>query len=186
MYNIPGKVNYIKKAVLDIELSAGVMLDHNTWVGAKDHNKYFQDQLTPHYDQLKILVELDGEVLVDQPIDTGTICVHHDFLDSEIQTVHVLKIEVQGFQPEFNQSYQDKDAYVMIRLDNISIENLTMQYMLDQTGQYIHGNQISNASQYMGHNGHCVFEFETPIYKWLLSCHNNIKPIVDNIKYVTQ
>ena len=69
--------------------------------------------------QLKICVELDGEVLVDQPVDTGTICVHHDFLDSEIQAGHVLKIEVQGFRPEFNQSYQDKDAYVMIRLNNI-------------------------------------------------------------------
>lgn len=186
MYDILGKVNYIKKAVLDIELSAGVMLDHDTWICAKDHTKYFQDQLTSHYDQLKILVELDGEVLIDQHVDTDTIRLHHEFLDSEIQTQHVLKIAVQGFSPEFNQSYQDKDAYVMIRLNNISIENLTMQYMLDQTGQYIHGNQVSNASQYMGHNGHCVFEFETPIYKWLLSCHDNIKPITDNTKYITQ
>jgi hypothetical protein len=186
MYNIPGKVNYIKKAVLDIELSAGTMLNYDTWIGANDHTKYFQDHLIPHYDQLKICVELDGKVLVDQHVGTSTISVHHEFLDSEIQTDHVLKIEVQGFQPEFNQSYQDKDAYVMVRLNNISIENLTMQYMLDQTGQYIHDNQVSNASRYMGHNGHCVFEFETPIYKWLLSCHDNIKPIVDNTKYITQ
>lgn len=186
MYDIPGKVNYVKKAVLDVELSAGTMLNHDTWISAKDHNKYFQDQLTSNYHQLKISVELDGEVLIDQLVNSDIIRVHHEFLDSETETQHTLKIAVQGFQPEFNQLYQDKDAYVMIRLNNISIENLSMQYMLDQTGRYLHNDQVSTASQFMGHNGHCVFEFETPIYKWLLSCHDNIKPIVDNTKYITQ
>jgi hypothetical protein len=177
MYNIPGKVNYVRKAALDIELSAGTMIDYTTWIPASAHAEYFGDQLTQCYDQLKIWVELDGEVLVNQSHRHDVVYVHHDFLDSDIQQCHELTIKLQGFQPTFNQTYQDKSTFVMVKVNSINIENLPMQYLIDQTGQYIHDNHIGTASQYIGHNGCWGFKFETPIYKWLLSRRDYIKVI---------
>jgi hypothetical protein len=181
MFNIPGKINHVKQAAIDIEISAGVMFDYQTWIPATQHQQYFGNNVVPHYQHLRLQIELDNTVLLNQSVGTDKIKFHHDFVDSETDCDHLLKITIQGMEPEFNQFYQDKDVFTMLKIDNISIENLPMQYVLEQTGQYYCNNTIESTSRYLGHNGSCVLKFTTPIYGWLFSNGELIKHIVDEV-----
>ena len=181
MFNIPGKINHVKQAAIDIEISAGVMFDYHTWIPASHHQKYFGNNVVPHYQHLRLQIELDNTVLLDQAVGTDKIKFHHDFLDSETDCDHLLKITIQGIEPEFNQFYQNKDVFTMLKIDNISVENLPMQYVLEQTGQYYCNNTIESTSRYLGYNGSCVLKFTTPIYVWLFSNDELIKNTVDEV-----
>lgn len=178
---MPGKIEYVKQGTIDIEISAGAMVDYKTWVPATHHQTYFNNQVVPYYQHLELEITIDGVVLLSQVVGTDTIKFHHDFLDSETDCDHTLVITVKGLEPEFNQFYQDKDVFTMLKINSISIENLPMQYLLEQIGQYHHDTTVDSGSRYLGYNGHCILNFKTPIYVWLFSNDEIIKNIVDEV-----
>lgn len=180
-FKIPGKIDYVKQGTIDIEISAGTMFDYKTWVPAVDHQTYFGNQVVPYYQHLGVEISVDGVVLLDQTVGTDTIKFQHVFLDSETDCDHTLKIAVKGLEPEFNHFYQDKDVFTMLKINNISIENLPLQYLLEQTGQYYHDGIVDSVSRYLGYKGHCILNFKTPIYVWLFSNDTLIKNIVDEV-----
>jgi len=169
MFVRAGKIEYVKKASLDIELSAGAMFDCAEWIPASQHCEYFGDQIPLHYHQLCVKIILDGNVLLDRTVGTDVIQLHHDFVDSETETEHTLQIVLTGLESEFNHFYKDKDVFVLFKINDVFIEQLPMQYILEQLGKYHHTDAtITSPSQYTGYNGQYVLKFTTPIYSWLL------------------
>jgi hypothetical protein len=169
MFVRPGKIEYVKTASLDIEISAGVMFDYTEWIPAAQHHEYFADQIPLYYDQLCVKILLDDVVLLDRIIGNDVIKFHHDFLDSETEAEHTLQIVLTGLQSEFNHFYKEKDVFVLVRIDDVFIEQLPMQYILEQLGEFQRQDADTiSPSQYMGYNGQYVLKFKTPIYSWLL------------------
>lgn len=178
MFKIPGKIDYVKQATIDVEISAGSIINNQTWIPATQHQDYFGNQVVPYYQHVQVKIELDNAVLLERVIGSDTVNFHHEFLDSDEQCDHVLKISVIGNSPEFIQRYQDNDVFTMLKINGLSIENLPIQYVLEQTGQWQH--YAGGMLQYLGPNGSCALNFTTPIYVWLLSKDDWInKPITD-------
>lgn len=181
MFRMPGKPITIDTASLDITISAGVVIDYSTWVSAKDHVAYFGTNLPSHHNGLGLSILLDGAVLFDGAVGTESVTIHHDFEDSKINCAHVLEIVFSGLGEDCNHLLHGKETFSMFRIDSIAIENLPMQFVLENLGKYYHDDKISVASKYIGFNGRCVLEFQTPIYQWLLSNDSLIKVIPDAV-----
>jgi hypothetical protein len=174
---IPGKIPYIKKARLNIEISAGVMIDQEKWIPATDHDIFFGDSYAKPYDSLTVSITLDGNLLLESNVNS-LVKLNHEFTDSEETTSRCLKIIVKGFDEKFC-CYVDGIGEVspMIKIDSFQIENLNMMLTMEDSGKCFYDDSPTDESvpsMVIGQNGFQVLEFTTPIYPWLLA--NERKP----------
>lgn len=141
----------INTAELDIEFSAGTMINDQTWTPVLDCD-------------LRIQIILDQQVLLDQALTTELTKFHYDFIDTVHTQEHELQIFLSGVPEE-----QAENANVMLKVHNLWIERLNMHSALEDYGQYIHdNNKVQVPSEYLGCNGYWSLKFTTPIYAWLL------------------
>jgi len=154
MRNKPIVVN---TAELDIEFSAGTMIDYQDWTPVLDCD-------------LRIQVILDQQVVLDQALTTELTRFHYDFADTADTQEHELQIFLSGVPEE-----QAENANAMLRIHNLWIERLNMHLAMQDQGEYCHHTgEVHVPSEYMGCNGYCSFKFTTPIYVWLLD--RELKP----------
>lgn len=145
------KPTVINTAALDIEFSAGTMINYQTW--------------TPELGcDLQIQIILDKIVILDQALTTELTQFHYDFADTVDTQEHELQIVLSGVPDE-----QVEDTNVMLKIHNIWIERLNMHLAMEDQGQYYHhSGEVHVPSEYMGCNGYWSLKFTTPIYPWLL------------------
>lgn len=171
MYNMPGKIPYIKKATLKVVCSSGTMIDQQKWVPANDHNNQFGNQYPEPYKDLLVKIELDNNVLFESEL-TQIIEFEHMFEDSESDTEHILKISLSGLT-DFHRVYLDQvgDLAPMMRIEGVWIEQLSMRMIFEDHGQCFYENTTDPQipSEFVGQNGTQVLNFSTPIYPWLMS-----------------
>ena len=154
MLNKPTVTN---TAELDIEFSAGTMINYETWTDSLSHD-------------LQIQIVLDQQVILDQALTTDVTRFHYDFADTVDMQEHELQIVLTGVPDE-----QVENTNVMLKIHNIWIERLNMHLVMQDYGQYYHqSGEVHVPSEYMGCNGHWSLKFSTPIYAWLLD--KELKP----------
>jgi hypothetical protein len=168
---IPGKIPYVKKAMLTMTVSAGVMIDQTEWVPAVDHHQRFNKLYPAVYHDLKIQIELDDKLLSSQLLDSA-VNVEHLFEDSEEITDHSIKIKLSGFK-ESHQMYLEGigEVSLMVKIDQICLEHLSLKRAFSDHGKYYiaDSGEVSVPSEFMGQNGVHILNFTTPVYPWLLS-----------------
>jgi hypothetical protein len=171
---IPGKVPYIKKAVLNISVSSGIMIEQAEWVPNTHHYTRFNELYPAPYSDLKIQIEFNGESLISSSLDS-VINIEKLFEDSEEITQHTIKIKLSGIK-DSHQMYIDGIGNVspMLKIDCFCIEQLSLKRALEEYGKYHIDDsvEIKTPSEFMGENGVCLLNFTTPIYPWLLSVDN--------------
>ncbi len=174
---IPGKIPYVKKANISVEISAGVMIDQKNWVPAADHKTVFGKSYAEPYSSLVASIIVDDVLLLESSVELP-VKLNYDFRDSEETTSHYLKIIARGFDEKFC-CYVDGigDVSPMIKIESIQIENLNMMLTMEDSGKCFYDNSpkaMSIPSTFIGQNGYQLLEFKTPIYPWLLD--NERKP----------
>jgi len=144
-------------AELDIEFSAGTMINYQTWTTVLDCD-------------LRIQIILDQQVILDQALTTELTRFHYNFVDTVDTQKHKLQICLRGVPAE-----QVENSNVMLKIHNLWIERLNMHLAMQDLGEYCHQTgEVHVPSEYMGCNGYWSLEFTTPIYAWLFD--KELKP----------
>jgi len=171
---IPGKIPYIKKAMLNISVLPGIMIEQSEWIPITHHHEKFNESYPAPYADLKIQIELDGKSLISSSLDS-VINVEKLFEDSEEITQHIIKIKLSGIK-DLHQMHVDGIGNVspMLKINNFCIEQLSLKRALEEYGKYYIDSsaEIQIPSEFMGQNGVYLLNFTTPIYPWLLSIDN--------------
>ena len=153
---MPGKINHVNKAKLNIHLNTGHMIDFKEWVKSSQ--------------ACVVKITLNDIVLYHDTVDQ-LVQIEHEFLDQNTGN-YKLKIEVEKIVEGF-----DVDglwASPMLHIAGAWIENLNLRLALEEYGKccYPEHPDIVVPSEYMGSVGETSLEFTTPIYTWLLSNDN--------------
>jgi hypothetical protein len=168
---IPGKIPYIKKALLEISLSSGTMIDFEQWVPADEHQSRFGSQYPAPYKELKVQIELDGNVILNTVLDKA-VEFTYQFEDSEDNTPHCVAILLSGLvESHCKHLIGIGEVSPMMRVNKFCIESLPMQNVLEDQGhcEYQGSKDTQVPGAFMGQNGKMSLEFSTPIYAWLLA-----------------
>ena len=156
MFSMPGKIEHINKAKLNIQLDTGYMINFEKWVPAVQHCvvKIMLNDLTLYHGN------------VNQPV-----CIEHEFLDTANGN-YKLTVEVEDLADVFD--LDNTRAFPMLHIQGIWIENLNLRIAFEEYGKCHCPERpdIIVPSEYMGSVGAISLQFTTPIYKWLLQCDN--------------
>ena len=158
MFSIPGKIDHISTARLDIALGTGHMINFEQWVPS-DH-------------KCIINVNLNDIVLYQGPVYKDLI-ISYDFLDIK-DGLYNLKFELEEIDNGFVSSAGW--ASPMLHIQGIWIEGVDFSMIIGDLGKcsFVDYPDITVPSDYIGNIGTQSFEFTTPIYRWLLSHDNHI------------
>ena len=153
MSSIPGKIDHINTARLDIALGVGHMIDFEQWVPS-DH-------------KCIINVELNDVVLYHGSVYNDLI-ISYDFADIKDESYN-LKFKLEEIDNGFVSS--TGWASPMLHIQGIWIEGVDLSMIIGDLGKcsFFDYPEIIVPSEYMGNIGTQNFEFTTPIYRWLLS-----------------
>ena len=153
MFSMPGKIDYIKTASLDIHLETGHMIDFKQWV--------------PSVQKCIIKIMLNDTVLHHGDIN-GQIKIAHKFLDLDNST-YDLQIVIEEIAHGFN--CDNLWASPMLHIQGVWIENLNLGLAFEEYGKchYATHPDITTPSNFIGNVGVQSLQFTTPIYSWLLS-----------------
>lgn len=122
-----------------------------------------------------IELRLDDQLFFDQMISSGTHHIVHEFNDEEKD--HYLYIILKGKTPSDTKIDDQGNIVedVVIDIKNISVDNINIDRLIQELGQYIHdGNGadlVRSVHPFYGHmgcNGHVQLKFSCPVYLWLL------------------
>jgi len=154
MFSMPGKINHVNTAKLNIHLDTGHMIDFKEWVESSQH--------------CYVKITLNDVVLHHSDV-SGKVKIEHEFLDQDPGN-YKLKIEIEQIVDGFD--INGSWASPMLLISGVWIENLNLRLALEEYGKcyYPDHPDISVPSEYMGSVGETVLEFTTPIYKWLMQC----------------
>jgi hypothetical protein len=127
------------------------------------------------YGDLVLVVRLDNNVIFNQAVGRDVETVLHQFND-ENETRHVLEFELMGKMPWHTQIdnngniIQDCLVHVYdIKFDDISIDEL--MFKLAKYHHDFNGTKEAVVDSFFGElgcNGIVRFEFDSPVYIWLL------------------
>jgi hypothetical protein len=135
-------------------------------------------QVVPDYvpgvPPLHLTVRLGDQVLLDQPI-TETVDIVHEVTDDEGQ--HCLEFEM--LNKTYEHSPWDSEGRslgdCLLRIENLTFDGIQLTHLFNEHARYSHSYNDPNGTVIeeecygvMGCNGHVRFNFETPIYLWLL------------------
>ena len=153
MSSIPGKIDNINTARLDIALGTGHMINFEQWVPS-DH-------------KCIINVELNDVVLYHGPV-YNDLSISYDFADLKDESYN-LKFKLEEIDNGFVGS--TGWASPMLHIQGIWIEGVDLSMIIGDLGKcsFLNYPEITVPSEYMGNIGTQNFEFTTPIYRWLLS-----------------
>jgi hypothetical protein len=156
MFSMPGKINHIKTASLDIHLETGHMVDFKEWV--------------PSVQKCIVKIMLNDTVLHHGDIGSQ-IKITHEFLDLDAG-VYDLQIEIEEIAHGFD--CNGLWAAPVLHIQGIWIENLNLGLAFEEYGKchYATHPDITTPSNFMGNIGVQSLQFTTPIYTWLLSNDN--------------
>lgn len=155
---LQGKIQYVKRASLDIVFGFGNIINHTQWEPAGQD--FFTD--------LQVEIYLDDQLLLKQYSDDQVHEFHYDFEDSSTTTERELRIGCSGFLPKHFPVFE---IVPMLYIQSVHIEGLDMHQTLIDHGQAVyHDDPTQERSAYprIGHNGYQSLKFTTPIYAWLL------------------
>jgi hypothetical protein len=143
------KPDVTKTVTLRMQLSMGKLTGHN-W----DTTFY------ENWDTVITTVQLNQDKIysgvIDEPIE-----LVWQFIDTDEPQTHRLTVTVQGLD-------QLAEKNVMISMTGVTVENLSLNKVIEFTGTYVDSNHAVNvASEYMGKDGQTTITFSTPIYRWL-------------------
>lgn len=171
MLIIPGKIPYIKKGNLKIEISTGTMIDQEHWVDAENHDQHFGSKYLKPYENISAQIFLNKERLIEHWFNTS-LHFEHEFVDTDDTVEHELKIDISGFDPKFCRLIEGiGNVSPMVKINVLTIEDLNMKNLLEDCGKCFYNDSLdicSVPSSHMGQNGYQLLEFKTPIYPWLL------------------
>ncbi len=122
-----------------------------------------------------IELRLNNQKFFDNIISPGAHHIVHEFDEEEKD--HYLYIVMKGKTQQDtkidNQGNILEDAIIDIK--NISIDDINIDQLIQDLGQYIHDSNGAESSKsihkfygHMGCNGHVQLKFSCPIYIWLL------------------
>ena len=128
----------------------------------------------PDAPPLHLTIKLDGQTLLDQDIQEPVDFVH-EVEDQEAR--HLLEFEM------LNKSDQhtpwDSQGQILgdcqLQIEKMSFDGIELTQIFSRNSQYLHSYNDPNGEvvtdqfyEIMGCNGVVRFEFETPVYLWLL------------------
>jgi hypothetical protein len=128
----------------------------------------------PGVPPLHLTVRLDDQVLLDQPI-TEPLDVVHEVSDDEGQ--HCLEFEMTNktyaHSPWDSAGNSLGDCF--LRIENLTFDNIQLAHLFSEHARYSHSHNDPTGDiveddfyDVMGCNGRVRFNFETPMYLWLL------------------
>jgi hypothetical protein len=135
-------------------------------------------QVVPDYvpgvSPLHLTVRLGDQVLLDQPI-TEPVDVVHEIDDDEGQ--HCLEFEMlnktHAHSPWDSEGRSLGDC--LLRIENLTFDSIQLTHLFNEHARYSHSyndptGPVIEEECYgvMGCNGRVRFNFETPVYLWLL------------------
>jgi hypothetical protein len=138
-----------KTVTLRMQLSMGKLTGHN-W----DTTFY------ENWNTVITTVQLNQDEIysgvVNKPIE-----LVWQFSDTDEPQAHCLTVTVQGLD-------QLAEKNVMISMTGLTVENLSLNKVIEFTGTYVDSDQAINvAGEYIGKDGQTTIPFSTPIYRWL-------------------
>lgn len=122
---------------------------------------------------LRLIVRFDQQVIYDQLIQEATV-ISHSFDDDHI--THTLELELVGKLPEhtvldnFGKIVYDS----LIEISNVTLAGIDLGPIFLTSCEYTHdfnGTKSEGVHDFyglMGCNGIVKFEFDGPVYRWLL------------------
>lgn len=153
MFSIPGKINYIQMAQLDVHLSAGCMANFQDW------KTYVNND---HSCEVKIL--FDDVVIYHDNVSVHGVKFHYEFEDDSSE--HEVKLELVNVPDPIFEC--EIEYHHMLKIDGIWIEQLNFQNVMEDLADCKYGNIPAKAGDFMGQPGYQSLKFTTPIYRWLL------------------
>lgn len=147
-----------KLARLSLELSLGTLIN-DAWTPG--HGKH------PEWQLVTVTVMLDHHN-VYQGSPLNPVYINWEFIDSAELVNQLLTISVNGL----NQLAQQG---VVVAVQNLSIENLSMYKVMEFTAKYYDANNHAHpAGEFIGQDGCVKIPFSTPIYQWLFDNQHHI------------
>lgn len=142
---------------------------NNTTLSCLIRPEYF-DGATP----LHLTIQLDGKIILDQDI-TDPVEFTHDINDDEGQHELELIMLNKTYQHSPWDSQGNSLGDCKLSIKNLSFDGIELGQVFINHSSYYHNFNDPERDQVqeefhgvMGCNGRVVFQFETPVYLWLL------------------
>ena len=126
-------------------------------------------------DILKLTVRFDTVVIFDEILTQGPVKIQHEFEEID-GTQHTLELELSGKTQ--NDTVIDQDGQIiddrLIEITTLNIGDIEIGQLLFDRSKYYHdfngtADQICDKfAGIMGCNGIVKFQFDSPVYLWLL------------------
>jgi len=124
---------------------------------------------------LSLQVTLDDTCVFEGELSEEWCTISHEFDDIE-GTTRVIRITLQNKQPDHTQVNDDGDIVVdrVVEIQNFTFDDVALGHVFLQHAIYEHnynGNGPDIKDEFygtMGCNGTISFEFQGPLYLWLL------------------
>jgi hypothetical protein len=124
---------------------------------------------------LVLTLKLDGVDVWQGALATESQEINYEF-DDEVDGPHLLEIAMHGKLPNHTTIAEDGSIVqdCMITVDNLQLDDIALGQVFFDLAQYHHdfnGSQTPVVDRFygnMGCNGTVKFEFNSPLYLWLL------------------
>jgi len=122
---------------------------------------------------LQLTVRFDNLVIFDSRLTDTPVTIVHEFVDDQ---PHVLEIIMSGKEPA--DTVLDNEGRILqdrlIDIEDIMLDDIDITSIVRKQATYTHdfnGSQSETVGEFyciMGCNGTVRFEFNSPVYNWLL------------------
>ena len=122
---------------------------------------------------LQLTVRFDNLIIFDSRLTDTPVTVQHEFVDNR---PHVLEIIMSGKEPR--DTVLDNKGRILedrlIDIEDIMLDDIDITSIVRRQATYTHnfnGSQPKTVGEFysiMGCNGTVRFEFDSPVYNWLL------------------
>ena len=127
------------------------------------------------YGDLVLVVRLDNNVIFNQAVGRDVETVLHQFND-ENETRHVLEFELMGKMPWHTQIDNNGNIIqdCLVQIYDIKFDDISIDELMFKLAKYHHdfnGTKEAVVDSFFGElgcNGIVRFEFDSPVYIWLL------------------
>lgn len=150
---MPGKINYIQMAQLDVHLSAGCMVNFQDWKSYVNNDK-----------SCEVKMFFDNVVIYHDNVSMQDVKFHYKFEDDNAS--HEFRLELIDVpEPEFD---LENEYHHMLKINGIWIEQLNLQNVMEDLADSKNNGVHVKAGNFIGQHGYQSLTFATPVYRWLL------------------
>jgi hypothetical protein len=159
MFSMPGKINFVQMAQLDVHLSAGCMANFQDW------RPYTNDN-----NSCEVNILFDNVVIYHGNVSMQGVKFHYEFEDDN--SSHEFRIELIDVpDPVFE---LENEYHHMLKIDGIWLEQLNLRNVMEDLADSKNNGVPVKAGNFIGEPGYQSLTFTTPVYRWLLD--HQIKP----------